>query len=89
MASRRGYEAIGFADAWQQDEVTLEPYDASILGAPESALEDAIIFGATPRAVRDVQVGPTTVLRAGGHPFIDIFSEPYLRTARDLLGFDG
>lgn len=89
FASRRGYEAIGFDTAWSEDEVTLEPYDASILGAPEDALEDAIIFGATTRAVRDVQVGPTTVLRAGGHAFVDIFSEPYIRTVRELLGFSG
>jgi formiminoglutamate deiminase len=89
VASRQGYAAIGLKDEWSTDEVALEPYDASIIGAPESSLEDAIIFGASPRAVRDVSVGPTTVVRAGGHPFIDIFSEAYLRTARDLLGFEG
>ena len=88
VASRLGYQAIGFDEEWENDEVALEPHDPSIIGVSENSLEDAIIFGGSPRAVRDVSVGPTTVVRAGGHPFVDIFSETYIRVARELLGVE-
>lgn len=76
-ATRGGYEAIGFPDGYLIDEVGLDPRDPALRGADPEQLEDAVVFAAGPRAVRDVRVGSTTVCRGGMHPFHDEFARAY------------
>lgn len=76
-ATYTGYDAIGFADAWQDDVVTLRAADPSIAGADDPLLADAVIFGATPRAVERVTVAGQVIVEHGQH----------VRYAEALAGF--
>ena len=49
------------------DHVVLDATDASLVGARPDRLADAIVFGASPRSVRDVTVAGAPVVRAGRH----------------------
>jgi formimidoylglutamate deiminase len=66
-ATRVGYQAIGFDAAWQEDTVWLDAADASIAGAADELLADAVIFGATPRAVDRVEVAGKVIVEGGRH----------------------
>ncbi|HMR67509.1 MAG TPA: amidohydrolase family protein, partial [Anaerolineae bacterium] len=67
MATSHGYQAIGFGQAGQVDRVSLNANDASLAGAADDRLAEAVIFGATPRAVDEVVVEGRTIVGAGVH----------------------
>ncbi|MBX3275173.1 MAG: formimidoylglutamate deiminase [Sandaracinaceae bacterium] len=56
-ASAGGYAAIGMAGLEREDEVALDARDDALAGARDATLDDAVVFGAGPRAVRSVCVG--------------------------------
>ncbi|MCA9600847.1 MAG: formimidoylglutamate deiminase, partial [Myxococcales bacterium] len=56
-AAADGYASIGWAGAADEDEVRLRADDPALVGASPSMLHEAVIFGATPRAVAEVRVG--------------------------------
>ena len=66
-ATRAGYQAIGFGGAWEADTVWLDAEDASLAGADDQLLADAVIFGATPRAVERVEVAGQAIVADGRH----------------------
>ena len=66
-ATQAGYHAIGFDAAWQQDRVWLNADDAALAGADDTLLADAIVFGATPRAVDRVEVNGRVIVQDGQH----------------------
>jgi formimidoylglutamate deiminase len=66
-ATRAGYQAIGFGAAWQADTVWLDAEDASVAGADDNLLADAVIFGATPRAIDRVEVAGQMIVADGCH----------------------
>lgn len=66
-ASAHGYAAIGQADVAGQDEVRLRADDPALAGAPDDLLTDAVMFGATARAVDEVRVGNDVIVRGGTH----------------------
>lgn len=66
-ATRWGYAACDLSGAWEEDEVWLNPDDPSIADADHANAADAILFGATPRAVRRVSVAGRTIIQDGVH----------------------
>lgn len=66
--SEHGYAAIGMDGAETLDRVALDATDAALLGAPDDALADAVIFAAGPRAVTDVNVGGRSIVWDGEIP---------------------
>jgi formimidoylglutamate deiminase len=70
-ATQAGYQAIGFGAAWQEDTIWLDAADASIAGAADGLLADAVIFGATPRAVDRVEVAGHVIVEGGRHVVYD------------------
>jgi formiminoglutamate deiminase len=67
MATTNGYAAIGMADVADQDEIHLRTDDASLAAIPNDLLTDAVMFGATPRAVDGVKVGGKMIVEGGRH----------------------
>lgn len=84
MATQCGYEAIGMADAWIEDEVYLRAADPSVALVEDDLLTDAVIFGATPRAVDEVIVGGQTIVKDGYHLRYDEAYHGYEQTLRKL-----
>lgn len=66
-ATRIGYRAIGFGDEWRADRVWLDADDPALAGADDALLADAVIFGATPRAVERVEVAGQAIVAGGRH----------------------
>jgi formimidoylglutamate deiminase len=66
-ATRAGYQAIGFDREWQVDSVWLDAEDPSVAGADDALLADAVVFGATPRAVDRVAVAGEVIVEGGRH----------------------
>jgi formiminoglutamate deiminase len=64
VGTRNGYEAIGMAGT-EEDAVWLAAGDPALAGADERALDDAVVFGAGPRAVREVKVGNRVIVKDG------------------------
>lgn len=58
-ASEHGYAAIGMPGLEAADRVRLDARDPALVGAKDETLDDAIIFGAGPSAVRSVEVAGT------------------------------
>jgi formimidoylglutamate deiminase len=83
-ATRIGYEAIGWGAAWQQDRLYLHADDASVVGADPALLADAVIFGATPRAVERVVVNGHTIVEQGRHRRYDEALQGYRAALREL-----
>lgn len=67
IGTKLGCEAIGFAPAWKRDAVYLCKEDAAFAGASAPTLADALIYGATPRAVDQVVVGDQQIVVDGVH----------------------
>ncbi|MCH8957644.1 amidohydrolase family protein [candidate division KSB1 bacterium] len=82
MATKNGFEAIGMADVWQEDKVYLNANDPSVAGSHDELLADAVIFGATPRAVDKVIIAGETVVKDGVH----VCYEEACRGYRESLG---
>lgn len=60
-SSEHGYASIGWAGAHEEDRVVLDAQDASLRGATDKTLADAIAFGASGRATREVRVAGKAV----------------------------
>lgn len=84
MATSHGYQAIGFGQAGQADRVSLNADDASLAGAADDLLSEAVIFGATPRAVEEVLIEGRTIVRAGIHVEYEEARRGYLAALRNL-----
>ncbi|MFQ5676814.1 MAG: formimidoylglutamate deiminase [bacterium] len=67
IATCNGYLAIGGSAAWEQDKIYLNAREPSMAGANDDLLTDAVIFGATPRAVDEVVVAGETIVKDGWH----------------------
>jgi formiminoglutamate deiminase len=83
-ATRLGYQAIGFGDAWREDQVWLDAADASIAGADDELLADAVVFGATPRAVDRVAVAGQIIVEGGRHVAYDEVLAGFLRALNNV-----
>jgi len=66
-ATQNGYEAIGMKQAWSQDCVYLNANDPALVMTDDDFLTDAVVFGATPRAVERVTVAGRTIVEEGRH----------------------
>lgn len=85
IATANGYTAIGMQHVRNEDKVYLNAEDASIVDAQDDLLTDAVIFGATPRAIDQVTVGDTIIVKDGQHVNFTAICSAYL-DALDELG---
>lgn len=83
--SSSAYAALGW-DGAGGDSVTLDANDPALAGASDARLADAVIFGAGPRAVRDVVVGGTRIVEGGHHPRYEHAREKFVRAVRAVMG---
>ena len=67
IATTNGYAAIGLADVADQDEVHLRSDDASLAAISDELLNDAVMFGANPRAIDKVLVQGNVIVEGGRH----------------------
>ncbi len=79
------HASLGWSLADCDDSVALDAADPALAGARDPLLADAVIFGAGPRAVRDVTVAGAPVVRAGHHASYDAARARFER-ALDQLG---
>ena len=84
MATKNGFEAIGMANVRQEDKVYLNANDPSVAGSHDELLEDAVIFGGTPRAVDDVVIAGKTVVKNGVHVRYEEARKAYRETLKKL-----
>ncbi|MFT5353162.1 MAG: formimidoylglutamate deiminase [Polyangiales bacterium] len=71
-STEHGYTSIGWAGCHEEDRVVLDAHDPSLRGATEATLGDAIAFGASGRATREVKVAGKVLdfdIRALGDKF--------------------
>lgn len=66
-ATRLGYAACGLDESWREDRIHLDGNDPSIAAINPDLAPDAILFGATPRAVKSVTVGGKQIVSEGRH----------------------
>lgn len=66
-ATYEGYAALGLDAKAGEDEVRLRGEDAALAGLVEDRLDDAVVFGASPRAVKCVNVAGETIVSDGEH----------------------
>ncbi len=66
-ATKQGYAACGFDGQWREDRVCLDRDDPSIAAIDPELASDAVLFGATPRAVKSVSVAGKQVIAEGRH----------------------
>jgi formiminoglutamate deiminase len=67
-ASSNGYAALGMAqEDGAEDEVRLHANDPGLVGLSPDRLDDAVVYGASPRAVDQVRVNGTTIVKEGRH----------------------
>lgn len=78
-----GFRAIGFEQG-QNDIVHLKINDASLAGMDNTLTADAIIFGATPRAVDKVTVAGKRIVQEGVHQQYEAALLGYQRTLKKL-----
>jgi formiminoglutamate deiminase len=83
-ATQGGYEAIGMPEAWSQDKVYLKATDPSIALSNDDLLPDAVIFGATPRAVDKVVVNDKVIVEQGLSLNYKVAYQGYEATLRKL-----
>jgi formiminoglutamate deiminase len=84
MATLHGLQAIGMEAAWQKDQVYLNANDASLALINDDLLTDAVIFGATPRAVDEVMIDGQSVVKDGVHAAYDEALRGYEKTLQKL-----
>lgn len=84
MATYQGYLALGLNATWPHDTVTLDLHDASLAGSSAETDLDGLLFGATPRAVRDVTIAEKLVVRDGQHIRYDEARRGYETALRRL-----
>ena len=83
-ATRQGYAACGFEAQWKEDRVHLDGNDPSIAAIEPDLALDAIVFGATPRAVKSVVVAGRQIIAEGRHAQYDETLELYRKSLRKL-----
>jgi formimidoylglutamate deiminase len=84
-----GYASIGFAGEHAADEVALDANDPALAGldpalSQGALLDDAVLWAASPRAVRDVRVAGRTIVENGAHPRADEARTRFDRALRRL-----
>jgi formiminoglutamate deiminase len=84
VATQHGYQAIGLGDAWSSDRLYLKADDPSLALVADDLLTEAVIFGATPRAVAKVMIGGQTVVENGRHLHYEAAYRGYEATLRKL-----
>ena len=83
-ATRLGYKACGLDETWREDHVHLDPEDPSIAAIDPDLAPDAILFGATPRAVKSVVVAGRQIIDEGRHPQYEETLELYRKSLKKL-----
>ena len=83
-ATRLGYAACGLDASWREDHVHLDPEDPSIAAVNPDLAPDAILFGATPRAVKTVTVGGRQIVTEGRHDQYGKTLELYRKSLKKL-----
>jgi formiminoglutamate deiminase len=83
--STDGYASLGF-DLSADDAVYLDATDAGLVGATDALLADAVLYGATPRAVRRVVVAGRTIVEGGRHPGYEAARVAFERAMARLVG---
>lgn len=83
-ATRLGYAACGLDASWREDHVHLNPDDPSIAAIDGDLAADAILFGATPRAVKTVSVAGNKIVDEGRHAQYGETLELYHKSLRKL-----
>ena len=83
-ATRQGYGACGFEGRWPEDRIHLDPDDPSIAAIDPDLATDAILFGATPRAVKSVAVAGKKIIDEGRHDRYGETLELYRESLRNL-----
>jgi len=88
VLTTNGYTALGLGQE-TGDRVVLREDDPALVGASLSAvdpaIDDAVAFHASSRAVRDVWVGGERIVEDGLHPKYEAAREGYLKTLRRVL----
>ncbi|MXY47776.1 MAG: formimidoylglutamate deiminase [Gemmatimonadetes bacterium] len=83
-STRQGYAASGLEAHWQEDRVHLDPDDPSIAAIDPDLAPDAILFGATPRAVKSVVVAGRQIIAEGRHAQYEETLALYRKSLRKL-----
>ncbi len=83
-ATRIGYAACGFDNRWMEDHIALDPDDPSIAAIDPGHAPDAILFGATPRAVRSVVIAGKQIITEGRHAQYGETLELYCKSLKNL-----
>ena len=81
-ATRLGYAACGLDELWRDDHVHLDSDDPSIAAMDPDHAPDAILFGATPRAVKSVSVAGKQIVAEGRHAEYDETLDLYRRSLK-------
>lgn len=68
------------------DSVVLDATDPSLAGASDELLDDAVAFGATPRAVHSVTVNGRKIVHDGKHDRYDAARTAFEKALKQLLG---
>ena len=79
-----GYAALGWDAVPKGDRLELDAHDPALVGADPENPEDAIVFSATPRAVRHLTVAEIPVVRDGRHAQLERARAGYLGALRRL-----
>ena len=82
-ATTNGYQAIGLGSTG--DQVTLDGDDPAFAGVDDLHLDDAVIFSASPRAVREVTVAGRRIVADGRHIDYETARSEYERALSRLL----
>ncbi len=80
FATTNGFQAIGMEEAVDCDRVLLDAEDPSLALVEDELLPDAVVFAATPRAVREVVVAGQSVVHEGRHKDYDEALRGFRRT---------
>ena len=83
-ATRQGYAACGLEGQWKEDRIHLDGNDPSIAAINPDLAPEAILFGATPRAVQSVDVAGRRIVAEGRHVQYDETLELYQKTLNKL-----
>ncbi|MCY3713462.1 MAG: formimidoylglutamate deiminase [Gemmatimonadetes bacterium] len=83
-ATRQGYAACGLEAQWKEDRIHLDPDDPSIAAIDPDLAPDAILFGATPRAVKSIVVAGRQIIAEGRHAQYDETLKLYRKSLRKM-----
>ncbi len=83
-ATRQGYAACGLEGRWTEDRIHLDPDDPSIAAIDADLASDAILFGATPRAVKSATVAGKKIIDEGRHDRYGETLDLYRKSLRNL-----